>query len=274
MITTRLPAITLLVLLLPACSSPTIDGSTEESFGASTASIAEQLPDEARREFEEALLTVMLDAAFSADDVGDFGGWLEAMQGAEQRTDVARTRLHGMTASEVVDEAKRIEERREERIREQELRELETLRERRAAAAYARIAMKDFVITGARFYSERGYLGREPRVRMTMTNGTDVPVSRGYFRAVVTTAGRATPWIDEDFNYTIRGGIEPGESQTVTLSPNAFLGGWNTEVRGDPVLTVTVTGLEGPDGEVLFMDDFTDTDEQRLQELQARYERR
>lgn len=266
-----------LALLLFACSSPTIDGSSEATFEESVREITESLSGDEKEEFAAAMATIMMSAVFAPDnnqseEAGLMDGLDQFSRQAETMPDRVRAKVHGMTAGEVIEEARQVHAEQEERARQQELREIQTLRERRAASESARLAMRDFLVTGARFYTERGYLGREPRIQMTMTNGTDMPISRAYFRGVVTTEGRSVSWIDEEFNYEIRGGIEPGESKSVTLTPNQFMGGWGTDVQGEPVFTVTVIRLDGPDGEPLFQDNFTDQDQKRLDDLIAKHQ--
>ena len=80
------------------------------------------------------------------------------------------------------------------------------------------------------------------------------------------------PWAEEYFNYKIPGRVEPGERATWKLSPNMF-GPWGRvpKHRADMVLTVTMMGLDGPDGQAPFdATVFGNDDEKWLDELRRR----
>jgi hypothetical protein len=57
------------------------------------------------------------------------------------------------------------------------------------------------------------------------------------------------PWVDEDFNNEMAGGLEPGESKRLQLSPNMFFnwGPRETQDRNDLVLAVKAVNAEGGD---------------------------
>ena len=81
----------------------------------------------------------------------------------------------------------------------------------------------------------------------------------------------AVPWHEDDFNYSISGGLEPGETGEWSLQPNMF-GGWGT-VDEEPgaVFTVDVVRLDGPGDETLFADEWTEKNEKRLVALLTEY---
>jgi hypothetical protein len=109
--------------------------------------------------------------------------------------------------------------------------------------------LKKFRISEARFRMKRG--SREPVIDLTVRNDTKHPISRAYFTGTLSTPGRSIPWVKDDFNYEIPGGLEPGESATWHLVPRR--GNWDEAPdRTDMVLTVVVTQLDGVDGKRLF----------------------
>jgi len=57
------------------------------------------------------------------------------------------------------------------------------------------------------------------------------------------------PWVEDDFNYQIPGGLEPGEEARWKLSPNMFSDWGKVDAPPEAVLTVTVLRLDGADGE-------------------------
>ncbi len=79
--------------------------------------------------------------------------------------------------------------------------------------------------------------------------------------------GRSVPWLKEDFNYSIPGGLEPGELADWTLVPNSF-GAWGTvKAPKDAILTVEVVRLDGPNGKTLFDSKFDESKVERLTAL-------
>lgn len=244
---------------------PKIDSSSEQSMQESAQLVRESLPPERRGQFDEALATLALSSL-------DFASILSGTVDADQMVANTKAQLHGLTAEQVIAEAGRAKAEREIREREQAFAEIAELQEKQNAAAVAREKLKDFEVKRSRFYlRERRYSGKEPVIEMTVLNGTDSAVSRAFFKGVVASPGRSVPWISEDFNYSIRGGLEPGEEQKWSLAPNQF-SAWGTEVPDDAILTVTVERLDGADDQPLFgSGGFSERDERRLEALIQQY---
>src|SRR5690554_4721346 len=110
---------------------------------------------------------------------------------------------------------------------------------------------------------------KKPIIELSVVNGTDKAVSRVFFEGVVASPGRSVPWVEDTFNYSIPGGIEPGESADWALAPNMF-SAWATEVPADAILTLKAYKLEGP-GYELPEKSFSDNDKERLDTLKSRY---
>jgi hypothetical protein len=148
---------------------------------------------------------------------------------------------------------------------------------RRAAAAYAsaRDSLAGFRVLSAQLRQSRGFIGLEATIVLTVENGTSFSVSRAYFHGRAVSEGRQIPWIDEDFNHTIPGGIEPGERATWRLSPNMFQGAWsNVIVPAAARFEVEVTQLDGANHEPLWGGArFTRADQRLLDSLSARFAR-
>ena len=139
----------------------------------------------------------------------------------------------------------------EARIEEIEA-DLTELNVRLQEAEEARAKLALFTVEQAK-YSKRnlGWGMVEPRIDITVKNGTESPVSRAYFHGVVKSPERSIPWIEEDFNYRIPGGLEPGEQARWKLTPNMFSDWGTVDVPKEAVMTVTVERLDGADGEEL-----------------------
>ncbi len=253
-----------MVLLTSGCGAPTLDGSTDESLEATVGQVREALPIEHRARFDTALATVSLGGL-------DFADLLEPGAVTRKLADV-RSMLDGRTAQGVFLLADSIREAaRLERLRQARL-EIEELEARRRDAADARARLAGFVVERSRFSIARQTFGTQPRIQLNVVNRTESPVSRAFFRGRLQSPGRSVPWLEEEFNYEIPGGIEPGESAAWNLAPNQF-SAWGTrgaQAPSDAVLTVEVLRLDGPDGEPLFGGaTWTQGDEERLAALVA-----
>ena len=97
-------------------------------------------------------------------------------------------------------------------------------------------------------------------------------LSRAYFTGTLASPNRSVPWIKDDFNYEISGGLEPGEEVTWYLAPNMFSDWGKVDAPKDAVFTVEVTQLDGPDEEEMYsVNNFGEDEQERLEELLADY---
>lgn len=263
-----LQKITLVIfsISLLACAAPKIDTSSDESMKESVERVRSSLPESKRPEFDNAIR----DLALSDLKLEDF-----AAQGANPDVNVLaskmKERLNGKTGEQILAEAAKLREERERKEREQALGEIAELQKKMAAAQVAKQHLAAFKVTRSRFYRVTSGFMPEPIIELSVTNGTPSAISRAYFHGVVASPGRSVPWISEDFNYPIRGGLEPGESATWKLAPNSF-SSWGTEVPPDAVLTVEVVKLDGPNDKILYdAEGLSETEQQRLTELQKKY---
>jgi|GEM_PF-2335116 len=161
----------------------------------------------------------------------------------------------------------------EDAQREKDLKALKELRSRKVEFEKKLDALKGFRVLQANFSNAENSIGiREPTIELTVQNDTAHPVKRAYFRGVLASPGRSIPWIDETFNYSVAGGVEPGEKVAWTLSPGMF-GKWgNVDAPTDARFTVTVYRLDGPDGQPLFGNaDFKKSDAERMEKLEKKY---
>lgn len=102
-------------------------------------------------------------------------------------------------------------------------------------------------------------------------NNTSYPISKAYFSVIITSPGRSIPWIKEDFSHSIPGGIEPGEKATWGIYKDKF-GPWGqADVPIGATQTVECIRVDGLDGKPLTTTVFTKEDEARLIELQTKY---
>ena len=259
-------AVALLTLAMAGCSKPTIDASSDESMKASAQKVRESLPGAKRAEFDEAVRIL----AFSQIDLAAImaGGASSASVEAKMKG-----ALDGKTAEEVIAQAAQVKAERQARAREQALAEIQELEKKRVDAEKSREELKKFAVLRSRFHvQEQRFMGKQPIIEITVKNGTNSPVSRAYFNGVIASPNRSVPWLKDDFNYSIKGGLEPGEEASWSLAPNMFSDWGKVEAPADAVFTVTVERLDGPDGETLFSTrGFDEDDGKRLAELKSKY---
>jgi len=146
--------------------------------------------------------------------------------------------------------------------------ERDGLTKRKADVEVSRASLEKFIVVKSRFYFSKERLAH-PVMELTIRNGTGQTVSRFHARGILSSPGRETPWVDDTFNHTIRGGMESGESQELSLAPNMF-GEWSKAPRdrSDMVLTASIERLDGADGKPLFKVGFSPEDEARLAALE------
>ncbi|MEC9041453.1 MAG: DUF6694 family lipoprotein [Pseudomonadota bacterium] len=249
-------------LALAACSEPTVNASNDEDLKASIEAIQSSLEPAKREQFNEAIFTI----------VGSGMDLKAVMTGEVTAEDLARNmmaRLDGKTADQVITEAQIIVQEREAKQKAQALQEIADLEEKRAAAEASEAELEKFQVISSRLYKrERGYT-ETPIIELSVVNGTGKPISRVFFEGVVASPGRSVPWIEDTFNYSIPGGLEPGESADWSLAPNRF-SGWGTDVPGDAILTLKTYKIEGP-GYSVPENSFSERDQERLDILKEKY---
>jgi hypothetical protein len=254
-------------LAVSGCSKPTIDASTDETMKASSQKVRESLPEAKRTEFDEAIQIL----AFSKIDLSSL--MASGASGAGTIEAKVKDSLNGKTADEIIAQAAQIKAERQAREREQALNEIQELEKARIEVDKSREELKKFSILRSRFsLKERDFMGKQPVIELTVKNGTNSPVSRAYFNGVIASPNRSVPWLKDDFNYSIKGGLEPNEEASWSLAPNMFSDWGKVDAPADAVFTVTVERLDGPDGKTLFSTTgFGEQEAKRLDELKSKY---
>ena len=258
----------LALIIVAACTEPTVDTHSDESIKQSVSDVREALPEAKRSDFDEAIQILL----FSELDLSSiFGG------DAVDESDIdkmMRQSLDGKTGEQIISEAAVIKVERQAREKQQAIAEIKELEEKKLASEQASEALKKFTVERSRFYmKEQRYGGPEPIIELTVKNNTKYAVSRAYFEGTIASPNRSVPWLKETFNYSIAGGIEPGEEASWSLAPNMFSEWGTVDAPSDAVFTVTVERLDGADNEALFSKDiFDDYDQKRLQQLKDEFE--
>ncbi len=262
--------LTLLIFLvfIYSCSDPKIDMTSTESMKSSIAKVRESLPAEKREQFDDAIqLMTLRQIGYSLL----FPGIIQKDAGFEEKM---KDSLNGKTGEQIITDALEIREERERQQKEQALQEIKELEEKKQLSIKASEQLKNFKILRSRFYKrKRDYsIFDEPIIELSVENGTKSAISRAYFKGTIASPGRSVPWLQETFNHSISGGLEPGEKASWSLAPNAFSDWGSVDAPSDAILTVTVEKVDGADGKALFsIEDFGEREEKRLSELKEEY---
>ncbi len=266
-------AICLLLLLSFGCSTK-VDGSSEEAFKTSVSKMKEGLSEEDSKEFTEALVVIAM------KDL-NLGAIMAGTQDGDTVASDMRRSLDGKSREEILTWANEIRAQRqaekEKLEKEQLLAEIEAatqavaeLKSAKEKAEAAKVGLSNFKIKSASFEQrKRPYISRkQPIINLEVVNSTGVAVSRAYFRGVLKSPGREIAWLEEDFNYEISGGLEPGESAKWSLEPNMFSEWGSVDAPNDAILLLTVTRLDGPNEEPIFDSSEWDAEQdERLEKL-------
>lgn len=273
------------LMAVSACTGPRIDGRTDQSCRSSLAEVSKQaLRGQDSAKYARLMLSSIGQLAFA--------GMGEAFSGLGRMLDdqapsvkmptpdsllfslALCDALNGMTAKDVIargDSAlphvRAAYERRYAAL------QVRALRDARKESQVVAESLARFRVVSARLLQERGFIGLEATIVLTVDNGTTHPVRRAYLHGRVVSPGRSVPWIEGDLNYEIPGGLEPGEKATWRLRPNTFQGNW-TSVRApsDSKMEVTPVKLTGPDGQPLWGGArFTAGDQKLLDSLTTRF---
>jgi hypothetical protein len=182
--------------------------------------------------------------------------------------------LDGLSAHEIIERSDSLTNRVEAAFeRRYAVIQIRTLEETREQCNAIRDSLAQLRVVSARLMQEAGFIGLEARIILTVENATHYSISRAYFHAVAISPGRAVPWLEEDFNHSIPGGLEPGERSTWRLQPNMLQGQWTSvRVPAGATFEVEVARLDGADGEPLWGGvDFTAGDQELLDSLTRRF---
>lgn len=80
------------------------------------------------------------------------------------------------------------------------------------------------------------------------------------------------PWLKDEFNFSVSGGIEPGETYDTVLEPNMFSDWGKVEPPADAIFTVEIVELSGNDDAILLSSkSFSESDRERLAKLKKSF---
>ncbi|WP_028314701.1 hypothetical protein [Desulfatibacillum aliphaticivorans] len=243
----------------PGMDTP-IKASSEEELENSIKSLSKNITQDEKKTLMEAMffLAIKDEDIFSLLTPTDPDSYNKKMYGL----------WDGKTPNEIIKEANK--ERLDRKTKELDnIRgEIHELKLKKVMHDANKQELDSIIISNARFYHREGMLFNQPIIEFDIENLSSMSLARIFCHGVVSTPGRSVPWISEDFNHPISGGIEPGEKLHLTLAPNMFSewGDKDAENRTDTILTVELVNIEGPDGEKV-VPPFSNYDQKRLASL-------
>ena len=255
-------------MCVSGCTKPLdrkIDASSERSYKESLSAIEAKLTPDEKAKFEKSLQVVAFSSAVPKED--GVLGLMAAVKDPGAIEAKALGAVNGKTPREVIAQANTILKDRAKAELTSINQEIADLQKRKAGADKAKALLSTITVAEPRYYWTSSTFP-EPVLDFKVTNGSGVALSRIFFHGIVSTPGRTIPWIEDDFNYEIPGGLEKGETRHLRLAPNQFSkwGTQETQGRKDLVSAVSVVNAAGPDGKML-APVFGKNDHERLTEL-------
>lgn len=220
-----------LLLFITGCSDAKIDTTTEETTKSSIQKVKDSLSADNKEEFDKSI------DIFISDYMKKF--------------------IHGKTGLEVISLAHELKAHPE----------LKEYKSNKSNLAQFKVISSTFKQELSSQYSSI----MEPIIELRVKNETEFPISRAYFKGTIQSEGRSIPWLVENFNYIISGGIEPQEESIWILSPNMFSDWGRIDIPKDAIFTVQVEKLDGADGKELFsIKNFSDEGKKLFDELEKK----
>lgn len=155
--------------------------------------------------------------------------------------------------------------------------EMNELTEKRDAATAACSDGTTFCVRSARLYIRKDIISYLT-LDLELFNGTKSVISSARFDSTLYSTGRTLPWSTPAFRYEFSGGIEPGESLRVSLSPNEFMSEWAQAMkaiteRDDCIFEVSPTEALDDEGKPIEFLAFSQADARRLRSLELKMDK-
>ena len=206
----------------------TVDGSSQETYERSIKAMADSLSEADRDAFGRGLVNLII-TRYPAAQGAEGSAMLQFLGPA---IDAAHITLDGVPMSEILERGREI-------IATEATPEadpVDVLRD----CLQQRVLISNAVI-------ERGSYGRT--ISLDVTNNLPWAIAGIRVNYVAMSDGRSVPWENNDFSLSISGGIEPGETRTI--SATAFL---SSEAPDELITTATVLDVSDPLERLLIKD--------------------
>lgn len=231
-----------------SCGPKKLDMTSSASTDESVKALVKALSPEGQKQFEAAVADI-IKTAFQKH-MTDFAGGNSDGALKTATVDIAAA-LHGRTADEVVAQGAKAKQElleaqekekqaQRDREKQQALLELNELTEKWETMKANRELLTKLEVKKSRLKKSEGMFSLSDKtIEISVANKTGKAVSKIAFQALLKSPGREVPWLDERFNYEIKGGLQPDEEATWHLEPG-FGGAWReVELKPDMVFTVT-----------------------------------
>jgi hypothetical protein len=234
--------------MVVGCGPTTLDTSSLDKLENSLTALREPLELDERDRFDEALTYLVGGGAILNDETQRIHpGIVLALYQP----------LAGMTVEGVIVEARR---RRLEEVKAA----VTALEKKREGSDTNREALDAFDLKASRVYKRnRGFL-EWPMIEFKAENNTNQVIWLIHFRAALLRPGHEEPWLVEEFDQLVLGGLAPGEGDLWRIEPERQE--WVTLIDPHPDLgfTLEVMRLEGLGGNVIAATEWGDIEEARL----------
>ncbi|MCH8322720.1 MAG: hypothetical protein IIB64_06560 [Proteobacteria bacterium] len=196
--TLRIVLCLILGALVSSCSEPKFDSSNEEAMQESIPKISESLSESDKKN----LVAALFYAQFNQDNF-DISSY------------------NGLTGREIIAKYKDDKAQKEEREKAELESELVGLKDEYESILEDLSGIK---ISEQSYKWSEGIFYNGPQVSYLITNETQKIITSLYLRVSAKSPGRTTPWVTETNPYSIKGGLEVGESRErfVTLDDNIW----------------------------------------------------
>ena len=243
----------LLAAMLVAGCGQRVNTSSPDAYSKSIAAMVKDMPSDKQAELKDSLIAITFNTAEPETSI-----WSQAEPTAPVFLG-AKDKINGLTADQII----KLGYQTRIKLLDQKIAD-DAASAQRYQAARAKVAdvFQGVKIDNAQYRVDKGALDIErPQIMLHITNGSKRPIKTVYVKGILTSTGRAVPWISSDFNYEFPGGLEPGESHSLTLEPNMF-GDWKPQDsfsrRTDLHLDLTLINAAGGDGTMLLDENMVD----------------
>ena len=243
----------LLAAMLVAGCGQRVNTSSPDAYSKSIEAMVKDMAADKQAELKDSLIAITFNTAEP-----ETGIWSQAEATAPVFLG-AKDKINGLTADQII----KLGYQTRIKLLDQKIAD-DAASAQRYQAARAKVAdvFQGVKIDNAQYRVEKGAIDIDrPQIMLHVTNGSKRPIKTIYVKGILTSPGRAVPWISSDFNYEFPGGLEPGESQSLTLEPNMF-GDWKPQDsfahRADLHLDLTLINAAGADGTMLIDETMVD----------------
>lgn len=251
------------LLMLAACAAPVLDADNEQAWARSVQAVRGDLAESQRSEFNDAL---------SAFEPAPASG---TTVGTRPPGSTPIIELDGLDAAQVIARAKERRSGQEAQQREQALAEIAALEARLAGVLEGQAGRVEGVqIRETRFSKEPSAKPDtlEPFLWLTLQNDSNLTIAKVTAVGTLSSPGRDQPWLEQEFDFDLFGGVPPGGRRETILRPGAYSKWGQVQVADDAQLQLRIVAVHTAEGRrYLPPSAFTEADARRLRELKARY---